>query len=268
MRKTRFCRIAYTVDDIDRNVAALKDLFDMESQFVGFVPPSIRVAIGEHGVEPIQLIERWPVFETLPLPLIEVALAVDDAEKCKAILSKAGYEPLVVSHLPKPNADEYLYGDIDGLPIMVCTDGDNEAQLAPFIDLENAAPPKIGCVTVVVDSVDRVAADFGRFFDMEFVETDPKGLGTRALVGAHRLRIVEKPDPAVRPHLLGPLLSMDIIVENPESVRARLEQAGIPRVARWALRSGRTGDFFGNGLDRVPIAVYDVRDEAELLGSR
>ena len=44
MTKTRFCRVAYTIDDIDQDVESLKTLFGMESKFVDFVPPSIRVA--------------------------------------------------------------------------------------------------------------------------------------------------------------------------------------------------------------------------------
>src|SRR3546814_1127755 len=79
---------------------------------------------------------------------------------------------------------------------MVCTAGDNEIQMrvdGPFRALDDAVAPKIGCVTLVVDDLGKAAADLGRFFDMSFVETDPAGLGERALVGPHRAKLVEKP---------------------------------------------------------------------------
>src|SRR3546814_8659773 len=91
------------------------------------------------------------------------------------------YTTLVRS--PAPNAHEYLFGrDFHGLPLMVCTAGDNEIQMrvdGPFRALDDAVAPKIGCVTLVVDDLGKAAADLGRFFDMSFVETDPAGLGER-----------------------------------------------------------------------------------------
>src|SRR3546814_3149741 len=75
---------------------------------------------------------------------------------------------------------------------MVCTDGDNESMMAPFKDLEEASPPKLGVVTMGVDSIDAIAPLFSKYFDMEWTETDPAGFGSRAVVGKHRVKLVEK----------------------------------------------------------------------------
>src|SRR3546814_19050995 len=83
---------------------------------------------------------------------------------------------------------------------MVCTDGDNESMMAPFKDLEEASPPKLGVVTMGVDSIDAIAPLFSKYFDMEWTETDPAGFGSRAVVGKHRVKLVEKPDPALSDH--------------------------------------------------------------------
>jgi hypothetical protein len=265
MTRTRFCRVAYTIDDIDRDVESLRTLFDLESNFVGFVPPAIRVAFGVHGIEPIQVVDAFPAFDPLPLPFLEIALAVDDAEKRKGILEAAGYSVAIVSYLPLPDKNEYLFADIHGLPVMVCTDGDNELQ-SGYPSLEVTPPPRLAGVTVMASNFDAAVADFARFFDMKFTPCNPTGLGKRVVGGAHRLRFVDQPSQALAANAVNGFLSMDIIVQDTSRVHAALERAGISRVSKLPLRSGRTGGFYGHGLKSLPFTVYDARDEAELLG--
>src|SRR3546814_17051732 len=74
--------------------------------------------------------------------------------------------------------------------------------MAPFKDLEEASPPKLGVVTMGVDSIDAIAPLFSKYFDMEWTETDPAGFGSRAVVGKHRVKLVEKPDPALSDHFM------------------------------------------------------------------
>src|SRR3546814_3445393 len=97
----------------------------------------------------------------LPYPLVEIALAVDDCEESCRRLAADGIKPSFTSPLPGPDTQEHLYAHgFGGLPVMVCTDGDNESMMAPFKDLEEASPPKLGVVTMGVDSIDAIAPLF------------------------------------------------------------------------------------------------------------
>src|SRR3546814_17821749 len=98
----------------------------------------------------------------------------------------------------------------------------------PFRAWDDGGAPNIGCVTLVVDYLGKAAADFGRFFDMSFVETDPAGLGERALVGPHRVKLVEKPSQEMARHFEMPLAAIEFMYDDVETTRQRLERAGYP----------------------------------------
>src|SRR3546814_18597102 len=97
---------------------------------------------------------------------------------------------------------------------MVCTDGDNESMMAPFKDLEEASPPKLGVVTMGVDSIDAIAPLFSKYFDMEWTATDPAGLGSRAAVGKHRVKLIEKPNPALADTSMQSLIAAELQSEE------------------------------------------------------
>jgi hypothetical protein len=268
-RPTRFCRIAWIVDDMDATVAALKQLFGLSMRFGTLAREIIIAGIEEHGLEPIQLIAKdVPFMADLPAPLVEIALAVDDAEATKALLASSGIRPSVTSPLPGPETQEYLYGGdkIHGLPIMVCTDGDNEAMMAPFKSLEEAPPPKVGVVTMSVGSIDKVATDLGRFFGMTFVETDPAGLGVRAVVGPHRVKLVEGADAALAAHHMRSLIATEMMFDDVEATRVTLESAGYRVLRTRSFRSGRLGYYFGATIARLPLAIYATADDSEARG--
>src|SRR3546814_1805748 len=136
---------------------------------------------------------------------------------------------------------------------MVCTAGDNEIQMrvdGPFRALDDAVAPKIGCVTLVVDDLGKAAADLGRFFDMSFVETDPAGLGERALVGPHRVKLVEKPSQEMIRHFEMPLAAIEFMYDDVEETRQRLERAGYPVVHTRKLKSGNAYSF-GSAFQKI-----------------
>jgi hypothetical protein len=268
-RPTRFCRIAWIVEDMDATVAALRSHLGLPMRFGNVAPDIIIAGIEEHGLEPIQLIARnVPFMADLPAPLVEIALAVDDAEASKALLAKAGILPSVTSPLPGPNTQEYLYGGnkLHGLPIMVCTDGDNESMMAPFKNLEEASPPKVGVVTMAVDSIQKVAGDLTRFFGMEFFETDPAGLGARAVVGPHRVKLVEGADRSLSEEHMRSLIAVEMMFENVEAIKGRLEAAGYPTLRTRTFKSGRAGHYFGATIAGLPLAIYPPADDAEARG--
>lgn len=271
MTVPKFCRIALRVDDIDA-------FRDQVSHLLGasFLVPSLieevypdagfKVLFGEHGIEPIQ-----PAPEGLGFgsdgKLIEIAIDVADAEKVRADLEAAGYMPTATSWLPVPAVNEYLFGlDFHGVPFLACTEGVNEAQLrsqGPFAALDDAAPPKIGRVTIVVDDADALAADLKRFYDMDFVEVDPTGFGRRALGGTHRVRLIEGPSALVA-GIERPLASIDIIVADVEAARARFEAAGFAVKHSISLASGGTAYFVGETVEGMPVTLYPVTADAEL----
>jgi len=271
----KFCRIAVVVDDMRSFTAEAERLLGTK-----FVVPTLieqlypdagfKVMFGEHGLEPIEAAPGGPSFAENGR-LIEVAIDVDDAEKVRAKLEGAGYKVVADSYLPVPDAHEYLFGrDFHGLPFLVCTAGDNEAQMrsqGPFDFLEDAAPPKIARVTLVVEDATAAAADLERFMGMSFVETDPQGFGRRALGGTHRVRLIEGPS-ALLDGVERPLASIDFVVADVEAVRARFEQAGYAVRKTIDLQDGGSGYYFGETLQGMPVAIYPVSADAELRTPR
>lgn len=270
MLTPKFCRIAIIVDDMASFKSKAKALLGLD-----FIRPSIdkefssiTVEFGEHGLEPIQLHED--VAFARDGRLIEVAIDVASAEATKAKFQAAGYEPQVANFLPAPGVYEYLFGrNFHGLPLMVCTAGDNETQMrvdGPFRELAAAPAPKIGCVSLIVDSIDAVSADLQKLFGMTFVETDPAGLGARAVVGSHRLKLIEKPSVPMAQEFEMPLAAIEFQYDDVESVRKTLEAAGYPVKHTRSLKSGGNAYYFGAVLQRMPLAIYPSAADAEIIG--
>src|SRR3546814_14453147 len=102
------------------------------------------------------------------------------------------------------------------------------------------------------DSIDAIAPLLSKYFDMEWTETDPAGFGSRAVVGKHRVKLVEKPDPALSDHFMQSLIAAEMIFDDPESVWARIEAAGFPVLWERTFSSGRKACYFGNPLAGLP----------------
>lgn len=269
----KFCRMAWRVADIDSFTRQMEELLGLKFFTPGLIAElypdaGFKVMFGEHGVEPIQ-----PGPEGLAFAegdrLIEIAIDVADADSVLARMKAAGHEPIATSYLPVPAVNEYLFGrDFHGIQFLACTEGVNEAQVRselPFAALDDAAPPKIGCMTVVSADIDALAADLKRFYDMEFHEIDPAGLGQRALCGTHRVRLIEGPS-ALLEGIGSALASVDIIHGDVEGARARLEAAGFAVRHRRPLATGGYAYFFGETVEGFPITLYPETADAELLG--
>ena len=274
MTVPKFCRIALLVDDAEafgKEVGALLGTTFFEPSLVAELYPDsgFKVLFGEHGVEPIQPGPDGIAFARDGI-LIEVAIDVADAESVRAKLEAAGYMPTATSYLPVPDVNEYLFGrDFHGVPFLACTEGVNEAQCRsqlPFDALDDAAPPKIGCVTLVVDNADALAADLKRFYDMDFVETDPAGFGRRALTGTHRVKLIEGPS-ALLDGIDHPLASIDFIHDDIEAARARFETAGYAVKHSRALASGGHAYYFGETVQGMPVTLYPVSADTEITGA-
>jgi hypothetical protein len=269
----KFCRMAWLVDDMAGFTAEMGDLLGARFRTPGLIAElypdaGFKVMFGEHGIEPIE-----PGPGGLPFGggerLIEIAIDVADAESVRARLGGAGYEPAAISYLPVPAVNEYLFGcDFHGVPFLACTEGVNEAQLrseGSFDALADAAPPKIGCVELVVEDADALAADLKTFYDMDFVETDPAGFGRRALAGTHRVKLIEGPSGLLDGIEL-PLASLDMMHGDVEGARARFEAAGFRVRHVRALKSGGNAYYFGATVQGLPITLYPESADAEMIG--
>ncbi|WP_454882526.1 hypothetical protein [Sphingomonas oryzagri] len=269
----KFCRMAWLVDDMASFTAEMGDLLGARFRTPGLIAElypdaGFKVMFGEHGIEPIE-----PGPGGLPFGggerLIEIAIDVADAEAVRARLGEAGYEPAAISYLPVPAVNEYLFGrDFHGIPFLACTEGVNETQLRseePFDALAEAAPPKIGCVELVVEDADALAADLKRFYGMDFIETDPAGFGRRALVGSHRVKLIEGPT-ALLDGLELPLAALDMMHGDVEAARRRFEAAGFKVRCARALKSGGNAYFFGATVQGLPITLYPESADAEMIG--
>lgn len=275
VRPTRLARFAWTVEDIVATKAVLKKYFDMNMRDFDVGSYPLKVGIDEHGLEPLQpLAPNLAPFADARLPVVEIALSVDDAEATKARLDKAGILPFHKNHMKAPDSDEYNYGAsvFHGIPLMVGTIGDAEQENTAaggfFRDLESAPPPKMGVVTIEVESIKKVAADFERLFDMHFVPDDACGLGKRAVVGAHRIRLVEEPIVALRGQYPPPVVSVDLALNDVETVRQGLVDAGFTVLFERRLKSGRNVYYFGKNLLGFLVGIYPFADDAEMRGGQ
>jgi catechol 2,3-dioxygenase-like lactoylglutathione lyase family enzyme len=265
----KFCRIAITVDDMEKFEAETTHLLGLKYIVPGLAAayPDFVLRFGEHGLEPIQTLK--PLAFAPDGQLIEVAIDVASAEETKALFNKAGYEPIAVSYLPAPDKNEYLFGrDFHGLPMMVCTAGDNEMQMraiGPFNFLADAPPPKIGCVSVIVNDIAAVKADFEKFLGMKFVETDPAGLGKKAVVGDHRVKLVEGPSELLSGMEM-PLAAIEYVLDDVEAAKTRFEKAGYPVRYTRKLKSGGNAYYFGATTQGMPVYIYPVAGDAEIIG--
>lgn len=265
MTDTRLCRVAYLVPDIEKSVARFGDVlgFTFRSVDVGEAP--LKVRIGEHGFEALE--STGFSFAPIEGNFIEVALAVNDAEKCKADMLAMGVDVMFANHIPETGNDEYLFKpDFHGLPLMVAFEGDQEATLAPFETLEDAPTPKLGCCAVLVDDLDAAIADFGRVYDMAFVPTDPQGFGKRAAVGKHRVKLVERGETAFASEFVGVLAAFEVMYDDVEAQRAKMEAAGFKVLHERTLSSGRKAYYFGAQFEGLPFGIYATADDAEIRG--
>jgi catechol 2,3-dioxygenase-like lactoylglutathione lyase family enzyme len=265
MSETRMCRVAYLVDDIEKSVARWGEVLGLSFRTVDVGDYPLKVRLDEHGFEAIET--NGFSFAPIEGAFIEVALAANDAEKCRAGMAALGHEPIAVNHIDQTNHDEYLFGpDFHGLPVMVAFEGDQEATLAPFETLEDAPTPKIGCCTLMVDDLDAAVADFARVYDMSFVPTDPAGFGARAMVGRHRVKLVERGETAFAGEFCGPLAAFEIMYDDVEAQRAKLESFGFRVLHARPLKSGGKAYYFGSQFEDLPIAIYATADDAEMRG--
>ena len=270
MTTPKFCRVAVIADDMPSFTREVSQLLGIKfiSPSLDKEFPAITVTFGEHGLEPIQLHQPVP-FASFGR-LIEVAIDFEDAELTKQKFQAEGFEPIVNNLLPAPAAYEYLFGrDFHNLPLMVCKAGDNETQMradGPFLELDAAPNPKIGCVSLIVDNLEQVTADLSRLLGMHFVDTDPAGLGEKAVVGAHRIKLIENPNKDLADEFELPLASIEFAMDDVEQARARFEAAGYPVRYTRPLYSGGNAYYFGATVQRMPISIYPASADQEIIG--
>src|SRR3546814_6888245 len=117
-RPTRFCRVAWIVDDMDATTEQLKNLLGLGMRFGNIATDVIKAGIEEHGLEPIQLFvsaDDLPFMKGLPYPLVEIALAVDDCEESCRRLAADGIKPSFTSPLPGPDRSEEHTSELQSL---------------------------------------------------------------------------------------------------------------------------------------------------------
>src|SRR3546814_19130064 len=89
---------------------------------------------------------------------------------------------------------------------------------------------------------------------MRFVETDPAGLGERALVGPHRVKPVEKPSQEMARHFALPRAAIEFLSDDVEETRQRLERTGYPIIHTRMLKSG-TAYSCGSACQNMPFSI-------------
>jgi hypothetical protein len=92
------------------------------------------------------------------------------------------------------------------------------------------------------------------------------GASARALVGGHRVKLVERPEPDISAQAMQPLLAIEMMFDDVAAVRDRLVAAGFPVLRERSFASGRSGWYFGRVIAGLPLAIYDTRDDPQARG--
>jgi hypothetical protein len=264
MSITRLCRVGFLVPDIERCAARFGAVLGLAFRNIPLEGVPLKVMLGEHGFEPMQ--STGMSFGPIAGPFIEIGLAVDDVERRKNALAAAGHTPVVAVPLGRVPRSEYLFGpDFHGIPVMVGQEGDLEIEQAPLRSLNDAAAPKLGCCTLLVDNLPRATAAFKTFYGLNFTPTDPAGLGARAAIGEHRVKLIERGPTAFTGQFRGPLAAFELMVEDVEAQRAILERDGNKILHTRTLKSGRHAYYFGAQFEDLPFAIYAAADDREIL---
>src|SRR3546814_12224329 len=140
---------------------------------------------------------------------------------------------------------------------MCAFEGDQEATRAPFETLEDASTPKLGCCALLVDDLDAAVADFGLIYDMAFVPADPQGLGSRSMVGKHRVKLIQRGASDFTAEFRGPLAAFEVMYDDVEAQRTKMEQAGFKVRHERPLKRDRKDYYLGYQFNS------DVRGEGE-----
>ena len=117
-----------------------------------------------------------------------------------------------------------------------------------------------------MDDLDAAAADFARIFEMNFVPTEAAGFGPRALVGKHRVKLVQRGKSDFESQFCGPLAAFEIMVDDVEAQRAKFEQFGFRPLYMRSLKSGRKSYYFGTQFEGLPFSIYATADDGEIRG--
>src|SRR3546814_11028726 len=80
---------------------------------------------------------------------------------------------------------------------------------------------------------------------MAFVPADPQGLGSRAMVGKHRVKLIQRGASDFTAEFRGPLAAFEVMYDDVEAQRAKMEQAGFKVLHERTMKSGRKAYYFG-----------------------
>src|SRR3546814_15075078 len=82
---------------------------------------------------------------------------------------------------------------------------------------------------------------------MAFVPADPQGLGSRAMVGKHRVKLIQRGASDFTAEFRGPLAAFEVMYDDVEAQRAKMEQAGFKVLHERTMKSGRKAYYRSEG---------------------
>src|SRR3546814_14637438 len=116
-------------------------------------------------------------------------------------------------------------------------------------------------------SADVCSSDLcGRIYDMAFVPADPQGLGSRAMVGKHRVKLIQRGASDFTAEFRGPLDAFEVMYDDVEAPRAKMEQAGFKVLHERTMKRGRKAYFFGSQVEGVPFGYFAALSDGGVGG--
>src|SRR3546814_20151859 len=86
------------------------------------------------------------------------------------------------------------------------------------------------------------------------------------MVGKHRVKLIQRGASDFTAEFRGPLAAFEVMYDDVEAQRAKMEQAGFTVLHERTMKSGRKAYYFGSQFEGLPFGLYATADDGEVRG--
>lgn len=80
------------------------------------------------------------------------------------------------------------------------------------------------------------------------------------------MKLIQRGSTDFSEEFVGVLAAFEVMYDDVEAQRAKMESAGLRVLHERTLRSGRKAYYFGAQFEGLPFGIYATADDAEILG--
>src|SRR3546814_13560161 len=86
------------------------------------------------------------------------------------------------------------------------------------------------------------------------------------MVGKHRVKLIQRGASDFTAEFRGPLAAFEVMYDDVEAQRAKMEQAGFKVLHERTMKSGRRAYYFGSQFEGLPFGIYAMADDGGVRG--